>query len=196
MVKNYKLLAMGSLVVFLFLFYYFENPYALTSSEFIVSGTSNLRAWELISTRATGEGEIEISNNSIQEIHSLKIQIPAESLKSGNNALYNTAYSALRTQKHKNITFALNKVRKIENRNGISVISANGSLSVAGITQPVLLTVTGKVQNQQVLFEGSHSLRMADFNIEPPSALLGTVRADDEITVSFKVFFNPQSQFL
>lgn len=196
MKKNYKLLFMGGLVIFLLLLFMLEKPYSLKSSEFVVSGSSTIRDWKMISNNATGEGEFEISNNKIKNIHNLIIKIPSESLKSGNSELDQTAYSTLRTEKYKYITFALNYVKNIEYKNEISHLVATGNLSIAGTTKVIEVQAKGVIENQQVLFTGTHLLKMTDFNLDPPSAVLGTIKADDHVMVTFKVLFIPNNQYL
>ncbi len=34
-------------------------------------------------------------------------------------------------------------------------------------------------------------LKMSDFGVEPPNAMLGTLKTDDEISISFKITLIP-----
>lgn len=104
----------------------------------------------------------------------------------------NIAYSSLKSDAYPNIEFTLLKINKITNEGNSSVIDADGSLLVAGNKRTVALKATGEIQNDEICFEGNHSMRMTDFGIKPPAALLGTLKTGDSISVYFKVIFKPK----
>jgi hypothetical protein len=41
----------------------------------------------------------------------------------------------------------------------------------------------------QLAFEGSQTIKMTDYGITPPTALFGTLKTGDEITITFKTNF-------
>jgi polyisoprenoid-binding protein YceI len=180
-----------------FLLYFILNPeikYVITEAYFNVSGTSSLHDWEIISDEATGEADFSINNNQISSINSLQINIPAKSLKSGKRAMDNNTYQALNSKEHPQITFKLDKVQNISQRNGSSIISATGLLTVAGTSRNISLNVTGTPHKEGFLFEGTHSLKMTDFNITPPTAVMGTIRTGDEININFRINYQTQNK--
>jgi hypothetical protein len=40
-----------------------------------------------------------------------------------------------------------------------------------------------------VRFKGNKTLTMSSFRIEPPTALMGLVKAEDEVRIDFNVYF-------
>jgi hypothetical protein len=47
-----------------------------------------------------------------------------------------------------------------------------------------------QVTNNNVTFTGKKTIKMTEFEVEPPTALLGTIKTGDEVTISFNSKFN------
>lgn len=184
----------GILIIFFFLSS--KTSFTLTESEIRITGTSTLHDWEITSNAATGEAEIDEGKSHIQEIKALKVTIPSESLKSGTKSMDKNTYAALKTETHKNIVFVLRKVDNLNTSNGETVVSARGDLTIAGVTRAIQVKARGYVKNQKIQFEGSYPLKMTDYNIDPPTAVMGTIKTGNDITVHYKVSFNTKKQFL
>lgn len=159
---------------------------------FRVMGSSTVHNWSMTSHEATGDLTIWIEEGQIKHIHSLVVTIPAESLKSDQEALNNNAHKALKTKKYPSITYELTDFIVLAEEH--PSLRTNGRLTLAGVTRATVLTVTSTVSRDQVLFKGQIPLKMSDFDIKPPTFLLGTLKADDEVTVSFEVAFQPARQ--
>jgi hypothetical protein len=41
----------------------------------------------------------------------------------------------------------------------------------------------------KLVFEGSQKIKMTDYGVAPPTALLGVLKTDDDIVLSFKTNF-------
>ena len=52
------------------------------------------------------------------------------------------------------------------------------------------------LEGETLRVEGKAELKMTEYNVEPPTALLGVVRADDDLSVHFKLFASIQSSVL
>lgn len=168
-----------------------QNGYQLSSSqEFKVSGTSTLHDWDMISEGARGQATIVVENGEIQEISNLRVDLPVKSLKSGNNRMDRTAYSAVDADKHDYVRFELTGIRNITSRQ----IFATGNLTIAGTTRPVTLQTDYTVNGSSVQFSGAHSIKFTQFDVDPPTALLGTVRTGDDLKIAFDVNFNSSSR--
>lgn len=53
------------------------------------------------------------------------------------------------------------------------------------------IQVEGHPTSNGIAFKGNKKLKMTDFNMEPPKAMFGILKADDDVTVSFNVTFRP-----
>jgi polyisoprenoid-binding protein YceI len=157
-------------------------------TQLTIEGKSTLHDWSMTSTEGRYNAEFEISEDrKLTKLNSLTFSIRFESLKSGSNALDKNAYSTMNTAVNKNITFKLLKALV-----GPQKIHCTGNLNVAGTTRPIDLDVSYQLSDNGALTcTGSTEIKMTDYNIDPPIFMFGTVRTDNDITVSFKVRLVP-----
>jgi polyisoprenoid-binding protein YceI len=100
-------------------------------------------------------------------------------------------YEALKASSHPEIGFLLDGVEVVDsNPDGDEYnLRATGRLSLAGEERQVTLSVRGtNLPDGRLRATGAVDLLMSDFGITPPTALLGLVRARDQITVAFDLF--------
>lgn len=162
-----------------------QTNYQLSPSPlFKVEGGSSLHDWHMESKAAKGEGVFTVENGQFKGAQSLILSLQAESLKSGTKGLDSNAYKALNTQKQKEIKFVLTKLT-----GSGSSFTANGDLTIAGVTKAVSFPVKLSSSGGKITFEGSFDTKLTTFSITPPTALMGTVKTRDEVTLSFKTTF-------
>ena len=147
-----------------------------------VQGTSTLHEWESNVEQLDCKGSFTVSNNSLTEIRNVVINIPVTSIKSPKGKLMdNKTYDAFHFEKNPRITFLMTGC-KIEEGKG--QLSATGSLSMAGVTRPIDLILNYKVlPGAELRITGSKKLSMSDFKMEPPTAMMGTIKVGDEVVV-------------
>ena len=98
-------------------------------------------------------------------------------------------YKALKADDHPEITFVLTTPVKAIPA-GVHAIAAKINLTIAGVTRAIDMSVTATSQaHGNIEFEGSKAIKMTDYGVKPPVALLGTMRTRDEITIHFKGVF-------
>jgi polyisoprenoid-binding protein YceI len=65
-----------------------------------------------------------------------------------------------------------------------------GDLTMNGVTNVIMLSVIGKnLPGGDMRFSGSRGLKMTDYKMKPPTAMMGTVKVGDEVTVKFDLTF-------
>ena len=63
-------------------------------------------------------------------------------------------------------------------------------MTIAGITKPITMQVKVFMPGKGVVeIEGSESIKMTDYGVKPPVALLGMLKTGDAIAVKFKTSF-------
>lgn len=168
-----------------------QNGFRLSNSqEFKVSGTSTLHDWDMTSDGAAGQAVIHLENNVIKSIESLRVDLPVKSLKSGNSRMDRTAYSAIDADRHTHVRFVLTGVRNISSNQ----VLAAGNLTIAGTTRSVTLRAGYSINGNTIQFAGVHSIKFSQFEVDPPTALLGTVRTGDDLQLSFDVQFSAEGR--
>ncbi len=165
-----------------------QSNYTLAAKPNLkVSGTSTLHDWDMVSEQASGEAQFVVEGNALKEIKKLRMEMPAETIKSGKGGMDKNAYGALETKKHKTVIFELENLVKGEGNSW----TAEGTFTIAGVKKPATFPVTARNEGNGYRFEGSHIFKLTDFNVDPPTALFGTIKTGDEMSIHFNVVFNP-----
>lgn len=157
-------------------------------SVVLIEGTSTLHDWE--SNVEKTEAQLVVNNLEDVTIETLNVKVDVLSIKSGKKLMDKLTYKALKAKKYPDITFVFKKGEIIGENEAFIDIKLNGDLTIAGVTKNVsVVTKINKLGNT-ILLKGSHKLKMTDFGIDPPKALLGTIKTGDEITIKFNLKFN------
>lgn len=166
------------------------------NSELSIEGSSNVRDWgaeaETVEAQFTLQGieELNLETLNPDQFTSLEVTVPVKGLDSGSRGLTNNIHKYLKEKDYPNITFTLSEVTNIEYMDGSAQITATGVVNAAGQDHEVTMTVEAQQEGNTLIISGSQDLLMTSFDIDPPTALLGTVRAHDEFTVLFNVRFS------
>lgn len=156
----------------------------LASSKMIITGTSTLHDWESEATSITGTAKIRLDNEHDIIIDDLNVTVPVTSIKSGKDSMDKNTYNALQYEDHPSISFSLLDYTL----EGEDKIKAIGKLTIAGYTKNVEMTATYQVLNEnKVKFSGELPIDMTDFKIEPPTAILGTIKTGKDVIIKYDV---------
>lgn len=167
-----------------------QTNYKLSSVEKLeVAGTSTLHDWTMPTETAEGTASMEVENSTLKSISNLSVTMEAETLKSGKSGMDDNAYKALKTKKYPDITFNLKQVKSITKKSDHYLVDAVGTFTIAGESRTVSVQAKAYPTTSTVKFTGSKDLKLTDFNIDPPTALLGTVKTGNEITINFNLIF-------
>ncbi len=164
-----------------------QTNFSLKSVTASVNGTSSFHDWESKITKIEFKGALHTVGNTLKSIKDVEIKIPVEGIKSDEGKTMDRKTSeAFDSEKNPYIIYTLSSAQvKIEANQEVT-IEASGKLTMAGTTKPVTLTSKGKVlPNGDVQLSVSKKLKMTDFKMVPPTAVLGTIKVGDEITVNF-----------
>lgn len=159
------------------------NPKSFTMS---ILGTTNVHDFETKVTQASGE----VVLNGEKELQSLVLEIPVKSIKSGERLMDTKTYEAFNAEKNPNITFKLVDVNSLQiNGNDVNV-NLTGNLTMAGVTRKISFKSAGKnIKNGVYEFKGSVNLKMTDFSMKPPTAMMGMMKVGDAITLKYSATF-------
>lgn len=184
---------LGSFLVMIFLTQIsIAQTYQLNngSSTLRVDGTSNLHDWDLNAENQKGKITVEMTDGKVTAIKDLQLSVVAESLKSGKSGMDKNTFKALKTNQYKEITFKLTKVKSINCSGATCKVSLSGNLNIAGTSKPVDMTFDMTTTSSNITLTGNKKMKMTTFNVDPPTAMFGTITTGDEIDVVFKSVFS------
>jgi len=154
------------------------------TSSMTIYGTTNVHDFK--SKVEQIKGELVVSSS--KKIQSLNVEIPVRSIKSGEKGMDTKTYEAFNESKNPTISFQLVDVSSLQiSGDDISAV-VTGNLSMAGATRKISFKTTGKNLKPGVYeFKGSIPLKMTDFKMKPPTAMLGVMKVGDAITLKYVI---------
>ena len=151
-----------------------------------VHGTSNVHDWNMKPTKVTGE----LGLNSTKQISAITIKVEVKSLKSGNGIMDGKTYDAFDYKKNPYIVFQLTDASQAKLTENDTEVTLTGNLSFAGATRKISIKAIGKItKSGDYQLKGTVPLKMTDFKMKPPTAMMGTMKTGDAVTVKFDVTF-------
>jgi hypothetical protein len=166
----------------------------LTSSRITIAGTSNIHAYSATTTAArlvrsqvaapSGPSfwDVAVAPGALEVF---ELTVPAATLASGKDGLDKNMHKALKTDEHPEITF---KLLRFESRPAPATGSrAVGVLRVAGVDRQVTIDITTERKDAALIVKGTLALLMTDFGIAPPKAMMGMLKTDPKVTITFEV---------
>jgi len=154
-----------------------------------ISGTTNVHDYETKVTQMNGE----IVLNGTNQVKGMIVNIPVKSIKSKEKLMDTKTYEAFNAEKYPIITFKMTELNSLQ-LNGTDVnVAVSGNLTINGTTKKVTLKSNGKVlKSGSYQFKGALALKMTDFNMKPPTAMMGMMKVGDGITLKYDVIFEGQ----
>ena len=126
------------------------------------------------------------------QVKGVDVSIPVAEMRSGKDGLDKNMRKALKADRFPNIMFRLQRYEISPASTADSVvIDAHGVLAVAGVEKPVDLAVGATRAGQALRLRGSKELKMTDFEIKPPTMMMGTLRTSNEIVIRFDLWMSP-----
>lgn len=169
-----------------------QAPLNIQKAKITIAGTSNVHDY----TAATAEAKVTRVQlaagiagpafwDEVQKpgaLEAFDLTIPAESLKSAKDGLDKNMYKALKTKENPQITFSM---KRMEGAPG--ALTAIGMLKIAGVEREVTLPLKTVRKGDNLAVSGELDVLMTDYGIAPPKAMLGMIKADPKITITFEV---------
>jgi polyisoprenoid-binding protein YceI len=193
-IRNFKkIMLSGIAIAFLSAAVADKNIYTVASDYVVtIHGTSNLHAWDEKVQKVSGNGTINWNKDGSFDLSGISIKMDVHSIKSDmGSVMDNNTYKALKADAHPQIVFTLlGQAKSILPNANNKIITVNGNLSIAGVTRFVEMKAKVNMQGKsKLIFEGSQPISMSDYGISAPTALFGTLKTGNDITINFKVSF-------
>jgi hypothetical protein len=164
---------------------------SVTLGKIIISGSTNIGSWDCRQADAEGTIRMNVSESG-HIINSLEITIPVASFSDCNppagpsSGQERAVHKYLKAEEHPYATFTLHRT---EPRTISSAAIFHGELTIAGVTKPIRAAVRVSEDNGNFTITGIQELKMTEFEIKPPTGLLGTIRSRDDVKVDYEIAF-------
>jgi polyisoprenoid-binding protein YceI len=157
-------------------------------SKMAIAGTSNIHDWMMNVNGPEGRVKFKKNGSQLEGISDLSILVRSRQIKSGRSIMDNKTYDALQAQQYSYIQFRLSNVEKFAASGNYFKGTMEGQLKIAGVSNTVIIPFEGTIINEdEIQVRGKQSFRMTDYKIEPPTALAGTMKTGNEVTIIFDV---------
>ena len=151
-----------------------------------VEGTSTLHAWTMESSSIDGEIDAPKPTNWNASAKAV-LTIPVTSLKSQHAKMDKLMAQALQAKVHPRIRYELIDATPKSATETKFVLATRGKLTIAGVTRDVVMDVEGAAGTEgRYTLTGKLPIRMTDFGIKPPTAMLNTIKTGDDVQVTFR----------
>ncbi len=171
--------------------------YITKDSKIWVEGTSTVDDFSCFTYLVNGEAMLDsvplmarIDNwkdASTKYFADAFFNVKTKTLDCGKKMMNEDMYDALKAEKFAFISFKVENVSLLsfDKTGKKSTVLVKGSLSIAGKTKPINLEATISTIETDLRYrvQSSVKLNMKDFDIKPPQALFGLIKANENITL-------------
>jgi len=167
-------------------------PLAISTARITITGTSNVHDYTASTTDARVT-RVQFGNTAAGDrswdaartpggLEAFDIAIAGASLKSPKEGIDKNMHKALKVNEHADITFSLKRIEGAP-----EALQAIGTLRIAGVERDVTLPLVTVKKGATLVVTGAIDVLMTDYGIAPPKAMLGMVKTDPKVTVSFEI---------
>lgn len=160
-----------------------------------IEGSASVVDYKCHAEQFSGWGAIDNSSHPQQSVRgdeavSINVSIPVKSFECGKKAMNEDMYEALKADKHDAISYQLLNATQANRTEeaGWMDIKTTGVLEIAGVKDTTHVMVKGKLLGEnRFRVTGSKQINMDTYDIKPPTALFGLIKAKKDLTVHFDV---------
>lgn len=160
-----------------------QETYILSpESKLTINGSSTIHDWTV--TANTIQGSINGASNTLNEV---SFEVTVEDIKSERGAAMDKKmHEALKKEEHPQVTFTLKTPAEL----GGEQAALSGTLTIAGVEKEVTIDAKSDTSDGKIQLSGSKGLKLSDFNMEPPTAMFGSIVVGEDVTVNFDLIFS------
>ena len=115
------------------------------------------------------------------------VTIPVTTLKSQHGKMDKLMAEALKAKAHPRIRYELLEATPKTATDTKFVLATRGNLTIAGVTREIAMDVDGtRAADGRYTLTGAAPIRMTNFGIKPPTAMLNTIKTGDDVKVTFR----------
>jgi hypothetical protein len=163
------------------------------NSKLTIQGTSSLHEWQMEVRDFKCSMNLISTGQKFSDIKGAEFSCVPTNIVSEFKLMDKKTYEALKAEQFSSINFRM-KTGEILSESGNEFSGTiTGNLFIAGQTKEINIPFHGNVlEDGSVNVKGKVNLKMSQFNIDPPTAMLGTLKTGDDISIVYSFEFeNP-----
>jgi len=160
-----------------------------------VHGTSTLHEWTAKAQKVSDYPEkIKLDPVVGSQIEGFGFSVGSKSLDGGRGSSMNNKISkALLADTHEQITYVQKGSAEVmAKEDGSMYLISNGVLTLAGVEKEISVEVSFVEEDGTLSLTAVKDFAMSDFNIEPPSAMFGQIKTNDDISIQFEFTYQAE----
>ena len=155
-----------------------------------ITGTSNVHDWEMSASGMSVTMALVKESSQLKNISAVEFTLPSKNIQSHNSIMDKKTWDAIKADKYSSIKFNLANVSGLSISGNQIKGTASGTLTIAGKSNIVSIPFTGEINSsQEIKIAGSREIRLKDFNVDPPTAMMGTLKTGETVTIEFDLQF-------
>jgi polyisoprenoid-binding protein YceI len=155
-----------------------------TGSFVRIEGTSTMHDWKMEGPIVNGALTL---TDAAKKTGNAVVSIPVTSIKSQHGKMDKLMAEALKASKNPEIRYELTGSQLVSGDAANFAVKTTGKLTIAGVTRDVAMNVSGtQSADGKLVMTGQAPIRMTDFGIKPPTAMLNTIKTGDDVKVTFR----------
>ena len=165
-----------------------EKFSAANGSSLRIEGTSTMHDWKMEGATINGQLALNDGWNAATPLTAtVNVTIPVTSIRSEHSRMDKLMADALKAKSNPNIEYVLTSATLDAGDHSSFKLKTNGKLTIAGVTRDVAMDVNGtRRADGQYILDGQAPIRMTDFGIKPPTAMLNTIKTGNDVKVTFR----------
>ena len=159
-------------------------------SQLWVEGTSTVRGFKCAATSmdadiATSRSDAATALASGEKaVTTVAFRVPAAQLDCKNSTMNEHMRKAIKAEASPVIEFELGGYDLVPAAGKVGA-KMTGTLSLGGVTKPVVVNAELVQEAGGVRVKGTYDLKMTEFGLKPPSLMMGTMKVNELVKVNF-----------
>jgi len=139
-----------------------------------------MHSWEGVSHDVTAA---IVYDDEAKKVETVAVIAKVASFDSQNANRDSHAIESMEGIKYPNVTFSSQQVQD----DGTGKLTVVGNLTFHGVTRPVTIPVSRKMNDGMVIYAGNFDVKLTDFKVEKPTLMM--VPVEDELKMKFSLAF-------
>nr|MBS0036609.1 YceI family protein [Saprospiraceae bacterium] len=155
------------------------------TSKVLVEGKSNVNEFQCVTLNYEGEDQLKKSYHSQSKNWNLtgSIDMKVKSFDCENRIMTRDLRETLRAEVHPTISIELLQFLLPEHPRPSEKITGRAKITLAGNSRTFNITWTLFKEGDTMRMLGTHDFKFSDFNLDPPTKMMGMIQVRDDITV-------------